>query len=138
MLQPVLQGSCAFTRPSTRPRPACSPSTACWRARASRSRASAARPTAADILPIATAAQTARETRNDRWPLKARTTAPAAGQIRLGMVGGGEDAFIGAVHRIAARLDDHYELVAGALSSTPEKAHALRARRWGSTPDADL
>ncbi len=43
-------------------------------------------------------------------------------RIRLGMVGGGEGAFIGAVHRIAARLDGHYELVAGALSSTPEKA----------------
>lgn len=43
-------------------------------------------------------------------------------RIRLGMVGGGQDAFIGAVHRMAARLDDEYELVAGALSSTPEKA----------------
>ncbi len=43
-------------------------------------------------------------------------------RIRLGMVGGGEDAFIGAVHRIAARLDDRYELVAGALSSSPDKA----------------
>lgn len=43
-------------------------------------------------------------------------------RIRLGMVGGGSGAFIGAVHRIAARIDDHYELVAGALSSTPEKA----------------
>ncbi len=42
--------------------------------------------------------------------------------IRLGMVGGGKDAFIGAVHRIAARLDGEYELVAGALSATPEKA----------------
>ncbi len=42
--------------------------------------------------------------------------------IRLGMVGGGEGAFIGAVHRMAARLDGHYRLVAGALSSTPEKA----------------
>jgi hypothetical protein len=41
-------------------------------------------------------------------------------KIRLGMVGGGSGAFIGAVHRIAARLDDHYELVAGALSSSPE------------------
>jgi len=38
------------------------------------------------------------------------------------MVGGGEGAFIGAVHRMAARLDDHYELVAGALASTPAKA----------------
>ncbi|MDW3223765.1 MAG: Gfo/Idh/MocA family oxidoreductase [Paracoccaceae bacterium] len=47
-----------------------------------------------------------------------------ADRIRLGMVGGGNDAFIGGVHRIAARLDDRYELVAGALSSTPEKARA--------------
>ncbi|WP_211198490.1 Gfo/Idh/MocA family protein [Ruegeria haliotis] len=43
-------------------------------------------------------------------------------RIRLGMVGGGNDAFIGGVHRIAARLDDKFELVAGALSSTPEKS----------------
>lgn len=47
-----------------------------------------------------------------------------ARRIRLGMVGGGNDAFIGGVHRIAARLDDRFELVAGALSSTPEKARA--------------
>ena len=45
-------------------------------------------------------------------------------KIRLGMVGGGNDAFIGGVHRIASRIDDRYELVAGALSSTPEKARA--------------
>ncbi|MEC9246498.1 Gfo/Idh/MocA family protein [Nitratireductor rhodophyticola] len=45
-------------------------------------------------------------------------------RIRLGMVGGGNDAFIGGVHRIAARIDDRYELVAGALSSTPEKSAA--------------
>lgn len=45
-----------------------------------------------------------------------------AGRIRLGMVGGGKDAFIGEVHRIASRIDDHFELVAGALSSTPEKS----------------
>ncbi len=45
-----------------------------------------------------------------------------SGRIRLGMVGGGTDAFIGGVHRIAARLDDKFELVAGALSSTPEKS----------------
>jgi predicted dehydrogenase len=43
-------------------------------------------------------------------------------RIRLGMVGGGSGAFIGAVHRIAARIDDKYELVAGALSSTPDRA----------------
>ncbi|PIB25705.1 oxidoreductase [Amylibacter kogurei] len=46
------------------------------------------------------------------------------GKIRLGMVGGGSGAFIGGVHRIASRIDDKYELVAGALSSTPEKAAA--------------
>jgi len=42
--------------------------------------------------------------------------------IRLGMVGGGKDAFIGGVHRIAARIDGEFTLVAGALSSTPEKS----------------
>jgi len=45
-----------------------------------------------------------------------------APRIRLGMVGGGIDAFIGAVHRIAARLDDKFELAAGALSSTPQRS----------------
>jgi predicted dehydrogenase len=45
-----------------------------------------------------------------------------SGRIRLGMVGGGNDAFIGGVHRIAARLDDKFELVAGALSSTAQKS----------------
>lgn len=45
-------------------------------------------------------------------------------RLRLGMVGGGRDAFIGAVHRIAARIDDQYELVAGCFSSNPEKALA--------------
>ena len=53
--------------------------------------------------------------------------AGAPRRIRLGMVGGGEGAFIGAVHRIAARLDDRYELVAGALSSDPARAHASAA-----------
>ena len=48
-------------------------------------------------------------------------------RIKLGMVGGGNDAFIGGVHRIAARLDDRFELVAGALSSTPERAMASGA-----------
>lgn len=48
-------------------------------------------------------------------------------RLRLGMVGGGRDAFIGAVHRIAARIDDRYELVAGALSADPEKARASGA-----------
>ena len=54
--------------------------------------------------------------------IEGRSDAEKGGRIRLGMVGGGEGAFIGAVHRIASRIDDQYELVAGALSSTPEKA----------------
>ena len=45
-------------------------------------------------------------------------------RLRYAMVGGGRDAFIGAVHRHAMALDGHYELVAGALSSSPEKAQA--------------
>jgi predicted dehydrogenase len=45
-------------------------------------------------------------------------------RLRLGMVGGGSGAFIGAVHRIAARLDDCYELVAAALSSDAERSLA--------------
>ncbi|HZZ01399.1 Gfo/Idh/MocA family oxidoreductase [Paraburkholderia sp.] len=48
-------------------------------------------------------------------------------RLRLGMVGGGQGAFIGAVHRIAARLDDRFELVAGALSSDPQRARASAA-----------
>jgi len=43
-------------------------------------------------------------------------------KIRMGMVGGGEGAFIGGVHRIAAALDGQIELVCGALSSNPDKA----------------
>ena len=48
-------------------------------------------------------------------------------RIRLGMVGGGRGAFIGGVHRMAARLDDRYELVAGALSSDAARAAASAA-----------
>ena len=43
-------------------------------------------------------------------------------KIRLGIVGGGIGAFVGSIHRIAARLDDRYELLAGALSSEPRRA----------------
>lgn len=43
-------------------------------------------------------------------------------KLRMGMVGGGRDAFIGAVHRRAAMLDGGVELVAGAFASTPEKS----------------
>lgn len=48
-------------------------------------------------------------------------------KLRLGMVGGGRGAFIGAVHRMAARLDDKWELTAGALSANPENAIASAA-----------
>jgi predicted dehydrogenase len=45
-------------------------------------------------------------------------------RLRYAMVGGGRDAFIGAVHRNAMALDGQYELVAGALSATPDKSRA--------------
>lgn len=45
-------------------------------------------------------------------------------RLKAGMVGGGRDAFIGAVHRSAMALDGQIDLVAGALSSNPEKAKA--------------
>lgn len=41
-------------------------------------------------------------------------------KLRLGMIGGGKGAFIGSVHRIAAQMDSHYELVCGAFSSDPK------------------
>ncbi len=49
-------------------------------------------------------------------------SAARARRLRLGMIGGGRGAFIGAVHRMAARLDDRYELVAGVLSSDPQRS----------------
>ena len=55
-------------------------------------------------------------------------------KLRLGMVGGGPGAFIGAVHRMAARLDDRYELVAGAFSADPRKTEAM-ARDLGVALD---
>ncbi|MGR3342380.1 MAG: Gfo/Idh/MocA family protein [Paracoccaceae bacterium] len=48
-------------------------------------------------------------------------------RLRLGMVGGGQGAFIGAVHRIAARIDDRFALVAGCLSSDPDRARVSAA-----------
>lgn len=48
-------------------------------------------------------------------------------RIRMGMVGGGRGAFIGAVHRMAAALDGQIELVCGAFSSNPEKSKASGA-----------
>ena len=56
--------------------------------------------------------------------IQGSATESATRKLRLGMVGGGRGAFIGAVHRMAARLDDRYQLVAGALSSDPANARA--------------
>src|SRR6266849_8589890 len=68
-----------------------------------------------------------------------RATDATNRRLRLGMVGGGPGAFIGAVHRIAARLDDRFDLVAAALSSNPERAraaalelHIVPERAYGS------
>ena len=58
--------------------------------------------------------------------IEGRGDARSGGRIRLGMVGGGQGAFIGAVHRLCARMDDHYDLVAGALSLAEEAC-----RRFG-------
>ncbi len=43
-------------------------------------------------------------------------------RLRLAVIGGGPGSFIGATHRAAARIDDRYELVAGAVSSDPERS----------------
>ena len=50
-------------------------------------------------------------------------------RLRAAMVGGGQGAFIGAVHRLAQRLDGDIELVAGAMHADPEIAVYLRADR---------
>jgi predicted dehydrogenase len=52
----------------------------------------------------------------------ATSDARAARPLRLGMVGGGRGAFIGGVHRLCARLDGQFELVAGALSTDAQRA----------------
>jgi predicted dehydrogenase len=62
------------------------------------------------------------------------TSEKKTGRIRLGMVGGGQGAFIGAVHRLAARMDDHYEFVAGALSSDAARSKAS-GDELGLAPD---
>lgn len=59
------------------------------------------------------------------------TNAPLNRKLRMGLIGGGQGAFIGRVHSIAAILDNRAELVAGALSSDPAKAKA-------SAPDYDI
>ena len=55
-------------------------------------------------------------------------------RLRLGIVGGGGGGFIGAVHALAARMDNRYELVAGALSSRPDVARSA-GEAWFLPPD---
>ena len=64
----------------------------------------------------------------------AKSDRASGDRLRVGMVGGGRDAFIGAVHRLAMRLDDKIALVAGALSSDPDVARAS-ALEIGIEPD---
>jgi predicted dehydrogenase len=45
-------------------------------------------------------------------------------RLRAGIVGGGQGSFIGAVHRVAAELDGQAEVIAGAMSTNPERAQA--------------
>jgi predicted dehydrogenase len=55
-------------------------------------------------------------------------------KLKLGMVGGGQGAFIGGVHRIASRIDNHYDLVAGSLASNADIAH-VSAKELGINDD---
>jgi predicted dehydrogenase len=62
--------------------------------------------------------------------------------LRLGMVGGGQGAYIGNIHRIAARLDGSWQLVAGAFDVDPDRGRAFamaegidEARSYGSYQD---
>jgi predicted dehydrogenase len=48
-------------------------------------------------------------------------------RLRLAVIGGGPGSFIGSMHRAAARLDDRYEIVAGVLSSDPDRSTAAAA-----------
>lgn len=66
------------------------------------------------------------------------TTNGVARRLRLGMVGGGEGAYIGGIHRHAARLDNKFELVAGSFDVNAERGHAFavangidKARSYG-------
>lgn len=53
------------------------------------------------------------------------STKSSKAKLRMGMIGGGPGAFIGAVHRAAAHLDGEIELVCGAFSSDPEKSRQM-------------
>ena len=62
------------------------------------------------------------------------TIARMGRRLRLGVVGGGPGSFIGTVHRAAARLDDHYEIVAAVMSLNPERSRGA-ARDIGIPED---
>ncbi len=55
-------------------------------------------------------------------------------KLRMGLVGGGQGAFIGAVHRMAAELDGRVALVCGAFSSIPEKSRKAGPALYGIDP----
>ena len=55
-------------------------------------------------------------------------------KLQMGLVGGGEGAFIGAVHRMAAELDGHIQLTCGAFSSDPERSRAAGVALYGLDP----
>src|SRR4051794_40352217 len=59
---------------------------------------------------------------------KSASSSPFGRRVRLALVGGGGNALIGPVHRIAARLDDRFEICAGVLSSDPDRSVAEAAR----------
>src|SRR2546430_1545063 len=70
-------------------------------------------------------------THESTWSLIMPTNEPLNRKLRMGLIGGGQGAFIGRVHATAAILDNRAALVAGALSSDPAKAKA-------SAPDYDI
>src|SRR5438477_4655510 len=100
------------------------------KARSSSSITSSALPSAPSTILPGQAPTILRTARCSAWLKEFRMAMEASGndstggRIRLGMVGGGQGAFIGAVHRIAARIDGQFELIAGALSSEPARAKA--------------
>lgn len=62
--------------------------------------------------------------------MSATKTSLAGRRLRLGMVGGGEGAYIGGIHRLAARLDDEYEMVAGAFDVDAARGHAFARHHY--------
>jgi predicted dehydrogenase len=59
---------------------------------------------------------------------------PAGGRLKLGFVGGGRGGLVGDWHASGARLSNRWDIVAGALSSDPDRA-MLSAQDWAIAPD---